>query len=158
MKSSYLPPSKLLRAIISNGTPLAGSKQADTARHQVLEMMQDKHPANRDWATLLLAQEEYDDFEVREALLLAAKDSDQFVRAEAIRGLAKRDKALALPLTQRELAGQFASVPILEAAAILADASLVKDLRAFAEPSGDPLLDELALEALSACEGKPELR
>jgi hypothetical protein len=66
--------------------------------------------------------------------------------------LAQRDKALALPLLQRELSGGVVPLPLFEAAAIVADPSLASDLRAFAQPSGDDFLDGLAVEALRACE------
>ena len=107
-------------------------------------MTRDKDPANRDWATLLLAQEDIDTSQVRDALLRAAEDEHECVRAEAILGLAQRDKALALPLLQRELRGEQVAMPLFEAAALVAHPSLAEDLREFASPSGDSFLDELA--------------
>ncbi len=62
-------------------------------------------------------------------------------------------QALALPILQREISGERASMPLFEAATILAHPSLAADLRAFAKPSGDDFLDGLALRALKACEG-----
>ena len=115
-------------------------------------MTRDKDLANRDWATLLLAQEEIDTPEVRDALLRAAEDEHECVRAEAILGLAQRDKSLALPLLQRELRGEQVAMPVFEAAALVADGSLADDLREFASPSGDVFLDELATKTLAACE------
>ena len=82
----------------------------------------------------------------------AAEDKHEYVRAEAILGLARRDKALALPLLQRELRGEQVAMPLFEAAALVADPSLADDLRQFASPSGDSFLDELATKALAACE------
>jgi hypothetical protein len=74
---------------------------------------------------------------VRHALLRAAEDENEYVRAETILGLAQRDKAIALPLLQRELSGELVPLPLFEAASIVAHASLAANLRAFAEPSGD---------------------
>lgn len=101
---------------------------------------------------MLLWQQEIDTPEVREALLAAAEDEHASVRAEAIRGLAQLAPDLALPFICRELMSDHASAPLFEAAAIVADPSLVDDLRAFAEPSGNDYLDGLAREALAACE------
>ncbi|MBA2636525.1 MAG: HEAT repeat domain-containing protein, partial [Sphingomonas sp.] len=89
----------------------------------LIALTRDEHSANRDWATLLLAQQDTDTAEVREALLGAAEDENEYVRAEAILGLAQRDKALALPLLQRELGHERVAVPLFEAAALVADPS-----------------------------------
>ena len=84
--------------------------------------------------------------------LRAAEDECDAVRAEAILGLAQRDQRLALPLLRRELARSSVPMPIFEAAALVADPSLVSDLRAFAAPSGNAPLDRAARDALEACE------
>lgn len=156
MRDRYVPPSGFLRAVIDEDVPLIGSAFATANLQRLIEMTRDKDPANRDWATLLLAQQDLDTPEVREALLRAAEDDNDAVRAEAIFGVAQRDKALALPLLQKELARKYVAMPIFEAAALVADPSLVDDLRAYAQPSGDEFLDQLALDALKACEtGEP---
>ena len=121
-------------------------------RQRLIAMTQDPHPANRDWATMLLAQQEMDTTQIRHALLGACDDENDYVRGEAILGLAQRDEALALPLLQRELAKDFVTLQLFEAASIVAHPSLVPYLQAYAEPSGDDFLDKLALEALAACE------
>jgi hypothetical protein len=153
MTKAYEPPSEFLRALIKDDAPLFGGEHAVANLERLIDMTRDKHPANRDWATLLLAQQELDTPDVRAALLGAAEDENEYVRAEAILGLAQRDKALALPLVQRELAGEAAALPIFEAASVVAHPSLVEVLREFAQPSGDKYLDAAALEALKACEG-----
>lgn len=147
----YVPPSAFLQSLIEDDAPLVGADPEAVGR--VMALMRDEHPANRDWATLLLAQQDLDTGEVREALLTAAEDENDYVRAEAILGLAQRDKALAVPLVRRELNLESVAVPLFEAAAIVADPSLVDNLRDFATPSDDPLLDALASKALRACEG-----
>ena len=146
----YVPPSAFLQSLIEDDAPLARA-DAD-ALGRLIALMRDEHPANRDWATLLLAQQDLDTGEIREALLAAAEDENEYVRAEAILGLAQRDKALALPLVQRELRQESVALPLFEGAAIIADPSLVDDLRDFAMPSDDPRFDELATKALKACE------
>ena len=152
MAEGYLPPSDFLKTLIEDDAPLVGGDHAYANLTRLIEMTHDKDPANRDWATLLLAQEDIDTSQVRDALLRAAEDEHECVRAEAILGLAQRDKAVALPLLQRELRGEQVATPLFEAAALVADPSLAEDLRAFASPSGDTFLDELASKALAACE------
>lgn len=147
----YVPPSAFLQSLIDDEGPLLGS-EAEANIRRLIEMTRDEHPANRDWATLLLAQQDIDTPEVRIALLAAAEDENEYVSAEAILGLAQRDRALALPHLQRALAADAVALPLFEAAALVADASLVDDLREFTSPSGNDLLDELATEALRACE------
>ena len=152
MTERYEPPSEFLKALIDDDAPLVGGEHAEDNLRRLMDMMRDELPTNRDWATLLLAQQDIDTVEVREALLGAAEDENEYVRAEAILGLAQRDKAAALPLLQRELSGEFVPLPLFEAAAIVAHPSLAADLRAFAKPSGDDFMDNLAAQALEACE------
>jgi hypothetical protein len=147
----YEPPSAFLKSLIDDDAPLTGP-EGESHRRRLMTLMRDEHPANRDWATLLLAQQDLDTDEVRQALLSAAEDENEYVRAEAILGLAQRDRALALPLIRRELSHERVAVPLFEAAALVADPSLVDDLRDFSVPSDDAFLDELAAKALSACE------
>ncbi|MEO7563850.1 MAG: HEAT repeat domain-containing protein [Sphingomicrobium sp.] len=151
MTEEYLPSSGFLKALIDDDTPLTGP-DAESNLRRLLALMRDELPANRDWATFLLAQQGLDSTDLRKALFAAAEDENDDVRAEAIVGLAKRDKAVALPLLRRELGREHVSVPLFEAAEIVADLSLVDDLRDFAMPSEDVLLDELAAKALTAFE------
>ena len=156
MDDRYLPPSDFLQTIIADEVPLSGGEHGEANVRRLIEMTRDEHQANRDWATFLLAQQNIDTPEVRAALATAADDENECVRSEAILGLAQRDKSVALPFIQRELAGESVALPIFEAAALLADASLVEDLRCYAAPSGDDYIDALALDALNACEtGQP---
>ena len=154
MTERYLPPSDFLKALIDDDAPLVDGNHAAANLARLIEMTSDEDPVNRDWATLLLAQQDIDTSRVRDALLNAAEDEDEYVRAEAILGLAQRDKALALPLLQRELRGEHVAVPLFEAAALVADPSLADDLREFVNPSDDDFLDELANKALAACEAR----
>ena len=152
MSERYEPPSNFLKALIADEVPLTGGTFADENLRHLIEMTRDNDLANRDWATTLLAQQEIDTPEVREALLNAAGDEDNVVRAEALLGLAQRDKALALPLVKAALLGDVACMPLFEAAETIADPSLVPFLNAWTEPSGDKFLDGCALDALVACQ------
>src|SRR5687767_10234675 len=116
MTERYLPPSDFLRALIDDDAPLVGGDHADANLARLIEMTRDKDPANRDWATLLLAQQDFDTHRVPAALLDAAEDENEYVRAEAILSLAQRDKALAFPLLQRELRNERVAMPLFEAA------------------------------------------
>jgi hypothetical protein len=118
---------------------------------KLVALTTDEDEANRDWATLLLGQLEIDTPELRQALLRAADDVSGIVRAEAIGGLAQRDRALALPLVKRELELEFVWLPLFEAAELVADPSLVELLRPFTEPSDNEWLDKAALAAFRAC-------
>jgi hypothetical protein len=89
---------------------------------------------------------------VREALLAAAVDEDEYVRAEAIWGLAHIDHDLALPLVEKALSADSVAATIFEAAELLAHPSLVDALRKFAEPTGNVYLDRVTKDALEACE------
>lgn len=152
MTERYEPASDFLKAVIADEVPLDGSVLADANVERLIAMTREADRSNRDWAILLLSQRDDDTVVVREALLYAARDEDAAVRGEAILGLARRDRMLALPLLQSALAGPNANINLFEAAAIVAHPSLIDDLRAFAEPSGDSLIDGMALAALNACE------
>jgi hypothetical protein len=147
----YAPPNAFLKSLIDEDAPLTGADGESNLRRLMI-LMRDEDSANRDWATLLLAQQELDTDEVRQALLTAAEDENEYVRAEAILGLAQRNKALALPLIRRELGQERVAVPLFEAAVLVADPSLVDVLRDLTAPSDNRLLDVLALKALNACE------
>ena len=151
MSERYEPPSDFLKAAIAEDIPLAGGPLAEENLHRLIELTRDPDRANRDWATLLLSQEGGDAPAVRAALLQAASDEDDMVRAEAVLGLASRDPEAALPFVQEALRGKAVTIPMLEAAALCAHPSLIADLRVWAEPSNEPLADKLAADALAAC-------
>jgi len=152
MRERYKPKSEFLQAVVAEKAPLSGGDMAEANLRLLIKMMCDDDRSNRDWATFLLAQEDIDTPAVRNALLHAAKDDDDVVRAEAVLGLAKRAPYLALPLVQEALRAETITIPMLEAAALCAHPSLIADLRIWAEPSDESFADELAAEALAACE------
>lgn len=158
MTDRYEPTSGFLKAVIAEEVPLSGTAFAEANMRHLVAMTQDDDLSNRDWATMLLASEEADTPEIREALLSAANDQNDVVRAEALLGIAKRDRKLALPFVLKALSGEQASMPMLEAAELIADPVLVEVLRPWTEPSDDVWLDQLAIKALAACEkGTPPL-
>jgi hypothetical protein len=150
---NYVPPSPFLQSLIDDDAALTGD-EAEASISQLMALMRDDDASNRDWATLLLAQLDIDTADVRAALLEAADDKNEFVRAEAIRGLVQRDRTIALPLLKRELSMDRAAVPLFEAAVLVADQSLVENLLDFATESEDAFMDKLAGEALKACEAQ----
>lgn len=144
----YEPSSALLKAILAEDAPLTEGENL----LQVIALTSDADVSNRDWATMLIAQEDIDTPAVRAALFRAASDEEGVVRGEAMLGLALRDPDIALPLVQQALGGESVYAAMLEAALLCAHPSLIEDLRVWAEPSDMSLLDGLAVEALAACE------
>jgi hypothetical protein len=127
MTERYEPPSSFLKSLIADDTALSGGEHADQNLRRLIDMTKDNDPINRDWAALLLAQQDLDTPEIRGALLHAAGDPNEYVRAEAILGLAQRDKELALPILKRELGRSFVPLPLFEAATIVAHPSLAAE-------------------------------
>ena len=152
MTEPYRPASDFLEAVAAEQVPLFGSDFADANFQRLIEMTRDQDRSNRDWATLLLSQQDIDTPQVRDALVIAAQDEDDAVRAEALLGLAQRDRALALPFARTALMSDQACMAVFEAAALIADPSLVELLRPWTQPSDDAFLDQRAGEALLACE------
>ncbi|MEZ5707952.1 MAG: HEAT repeat domain-containing protein [Blastomonas sp.] len=152
MSDRYDPKSDFLKAVIADEERHSSNEWADMNILQLIELTGDDDQSNRDWAVFLLAQMEIDTPAIRHALLQATGDKVEVVRAEAILGLAKRDVSLALPLVQEGLRADSIVMAMLEAAAICAHPSLITDLRVWAAPSDTPFLDEIAANALAACE------
>ena len=153
MVEQYEPKADFLKEVASEAVSFTSAEAAANLR-KLIDFTQDDDAVNRDWAALLLSQQDVDTPEVRTALLkVAADDVCASARAEAIAGLAKRAPALALPLVRRELALGVVTAPVFEAAETLADASLSDDLLPYVTPSGDSYLDGVALDAFVACGG-----
>ncbi|WP_159983760.1 MULTISPECIES: hypothetical protein [unclassified Novosphingobium] len=92
MEDRYVPPSPFLQAVIDEQVPFGKDDPGEHNLARLIAVTCDPDPANRDWATLLLAQLELDRSDVRDALLCAASDESAPVRAEAIMGLTQRDR------------------------------------------------------------------
>ncbi len=151
MSKDYYPASDFLNQIISGDVALVGSAFAEENLRRLIAMMRDDDLTNRDWATMLLSQQEIDTPEVREALLNSLADDEEAVRAEALLGLAQRDAKLALPYAITALSSDCVSVPVFEAVTLIADAALAEHVRPWTEVSGDDWIDKLAREAMEAC-------
>jgi hypothetical protein len=152
MSDRHAPSSEFLKAVVADDLPLSTEGDGAVNLERLIVLTRDADRSNRDWATFLLASEDVDNAMVRKALLDASRDEDPTIRAEAIFGLTRRDRELALPLVRQALADNIVAFPIFEAAALLADPSLVDSLRGFTGPSDEPYLDHCAAGALSACE------
>jgi hypothetical protein len=101
---------------------------------------------------MTMAMQEIDTPDVREALLARTEDSDAAVRAEALEGLAQRDKELALPLVERELRRDQCAYGTFQAARVLAHPSLLEGLRAWADQGEASWIDSEINDAIAACE------
>ena len=159
MDDGYEPESTFLTWVLNGDAPLAGSEQAEANLRRVIELTTDGDVSNRDWATFILGSRDIDTPDIREALIARADDPEERVRSEAIRGLARKDPLVALPLIQRALEAPSAMVNVFEAAAIVANASLVEPLRQFAKKASADWSGDVVREALQACEtGEPDER
>jgi HEAT repeat protein len=147
----YLPASSFLNSVANEEVVLDVSDFGKANLQLLIQLTRDADRSTRDWATMLLASYGPKIDQVRDALLAAAEDEDEIVRAEAIEGLVERDREKALALVKRELASESVSVPLLYAARELADQSLVPLLEPFAIPSDDAYIDGLVDDALKAC-------
>ena len=148
----YRPASDFLCTAIDGEVPFAGGEFAEQNLARLIEYTSSEDDSNRDWATLLLAQLELDRADVVEALLRAADDENQYVRGEAIVGLAKLSHPEAFILVHRELQNEVVQLQVFEAAEILADSRLLDDLQRFQDPSDEPKVDEAARAAFEACQ------
>lgn len=152
MNEACGPNSDFLIEVAAGNVPLTGSAFAETNLERLIAMTSATDEVDRDWATFLLANQDLDTAAIRSALLRAAEDDSLIVRAEAISGLAQRDRGLALPLVQKALLARQIAMPILEAAEFLAHPSLVSSLRIWAERPEDAYFDGCVAAALAACE------
>ncbi|MEO0870873.1 MAG: HEAT repeat domain-containing protein [Pseudomonadota bacterium] len=148
----YRPASDFLCIVINGEVPLAGGEFAEQNLARLIEYTSDEDDSNRDWATLLLAQLELDRADVVEALLRIADDKNQFVRGEAILGLANLGHQDAFTLVHRELENEFVQLQVFEAAKILADSRLLEHLKWYQDATDEPAVDDAARAALKACQ------
>lgn len=152
MDEYYEPSSEFLRKIVSSEIPLTGSEFAQQNLQLLIALMSDNDTSNRDWATLLLAGQDIDTVEVRQALLSAARDVNACVRAEALLGLAERDVILALPLVMSELEGDEVGYGTFQAAHAIASPALLNGLRRWSGRGGTPWINDEINDAVAACE------
>ncbi|HET9353086.1 MAG TPA: HEAT repeat domain-containing protein [Sphingomicrobium sp.] len=155
----YLPKSDFLTWVSNEEIPFDDSEYGRANLRRLIDLTTDEDTSNRDWATMLLGHYGPRTSEVRDALLRAADDEDEYVRGEAVQALVERDRSAALRLTVRELAGDSVCYAIFQAATELADPSLVPLLEICAEkPTGVTHLDGQIADALEACRGSYRFR
>jgi HEAT repeats len=152
MDQPYVPKSDFIWMAANDEIPLTGGDAADQNLRLLIAFTSDLDVSNRDWATMTLAMQEIDTPDVREALLTATEDDDDGVRAEALLGLAQRDKQVALPLVERELRRGQCAYRTFQAATLLAHPSLLEALRKWNAKGGAPWIDAEINDALAACE------
>ena len=151
MSEEYRPTSHFLCQVLGESVPLEGSEFAEANLQRVIALVADPDPSNRDWATFILAYSQFDRPDVVQALIAAAADQDDRVRAEALCGLAKRSHPDTLKRVQRELAGDNVLVSFIEAAEILGDPALVPALERFASDEATEYFHDAVVAALAAC-------
>lgn len=158
MSDDYLPPSDFLQSCLNDDVTLSGSVFAEANLARLIAMTRDEDVANRDWATILLAQTDLDTPEIRAAFKERLGDEDSIVRGEALVGLAQRDPALALPLVITELGRRPVGLPTMEAAEEIADAKLLPHLLPWLMERATPSdhFDEALEQAVRACGGDPD--
>jgi HEAT repeat protein len=143
------PSSDFLKAVIAQQVPFEGQIGSQNLAHLV-RLTSDADRTNRDWATFLLAQTEFDTPDIRQALRVAASDEDYDVRCEALLGMAQRNVPEASALIQQVLCEESVGTLIVEAAGLVSDANLVPrlvELRDWWDVDR-----ELLEAAISACE------
>lgn len=113
----------------------------------LIELTDDRDDDVRNWATFALGRQlEVDSAALRDALWERVSDESPDVREEAIAGLARRRDRRSLPLVAQLLDSGDVPSWLFDAAASLADASLVPRLLKYGEE------DELVMRALSCCD------
>ncbi|MFN9499580.1 MAG: lyase [Sphingomonadales bacterium] len=151
MDHGYAPSSAFLVQVANGDVPITGSAFAKENLRRVIALMQDDDVSNRDWATMLVAITEVDTPEVRHALLTAAADEDAAVRAEALSGLATRDKALAMPLIAEELLRHECEYATFEAAEIIGDPAYLPALHKWLQSVQRSHVQDQIADAIAAC-------
>lgn len=157
----YRPPSVFLQMLIDDEPALSGGPAEDARAVQLIAMTRDADPANRDWALLLLAQSELETDEALAALVAGMDDPEHEAALEALIGVAMRAPERALPRVRELLAGDAIDSMTLEAAAYVADPSLLPALQAIgtAVEGDDDVFTTILAEAIESCSHgqRPEL-
>lgn len=151
MDEPYLPAADFIVMVANDEIPLTGSAMADHNLKLLIAYTRDEIVSNRDWATMVLAGHGPDTAEVRAALLSATDDADACVRGEALQGLSERDRQFALPLIRCELTREECAYATFQAAAFIADPSLLEGLHAWAGRGGAPWINSTIEDAIVAC-------
>jgi hypothetical protein len=157
MEEGYTPLADFLVMVANEDIPLTGGLFAGRNLRTLIAYTRDADVSNRDWATMLLAQQAIDTSELRDALVAATADEDPCVRGEALQGLAERDPELALTFLRRELEQDDCAYATFQAARIVADPSLLTGLRRWMGRGGKIWIDDEITDAIAACGGDESL-
>lgn len=140
---------------VRHGVVLALMGHEDVqAIEALIELTSDPEAHVRDWATFALGtQVEVDTPDLRDALMERLADNDDDTRCEALVGLARRGDRRVLPALQSSLSSDSVCSMEVEAAALIGDPLLLKELVALREwwDVDRALLDE----AIQACSPAP---
>ena len=100
----------------------------------LIELTRDQEAHVRDWATFALGtQVEVDTPDLRDALMERVADNDDDTRCEALVGLARRGNRRVLPALQSSFSSDSVCSMEVEAAALIGDPLLLKELVALRE-------------------------
>ena len=136
---------------VRHGVVLALMGHEDVqAIEALIELTRDQEAHVRDWATFALGtQVEVDTPDLRDALMERVADNDDDTRCEALVGLARRGNRRVLPALQSSFSSDSVCSMEVEAAALIGDPLLLKELVALREwwDVDKALLDE----AIRAC-------
>ncbi|MES2986888.1 MAG: lyase [Pseudomonadota bacterium] len=149
----YRPPSPFLQRLIEEEPALSGSAAADALVAQLIALTRDGDAANRDWALMILGQSEVETPEVLAALVAGLDDAEHEAMLEALIGVAMRAPDLALPRVKALLDEDAVDSMTLEAAAYVADPSLLPLLQAISREvaDDDDVFTTVLAEAIEAC-------
>ncbi|RYG84362.1 MAG: lyase, partial [Alphaproteobacteria bacterium] len=149
----YRPPSQFLQRLIDDEPELTGSAEADALAAELIALTQDADAANRDWALMILGQSELETPEALAALVAGMDDAEHEAGLEALIGVAMRAPELALPRVKDLLDQDEVDSMALEAAAYVADPSLLPLLEAIGREvvDDDDSFTTMLAEAIEAC-------
>jgi hypothetical protein len=148
--ASHLDPD--VRYQVTQGLPGCVDEDDETTSRDAMAVLialtRDRDRKVRDWATFGLAiQMDVDGHDVRDALVARLEDEGD-TADEALCGLARRHDRRALAIVRERLRRDFVGKLVFEAAGLLADPSLLDELRTW------PLDDDVTA-AINACDPAP---
>ena len=149
----YRPSSPLLQRLIDEEPELSGSAEADGLAAELIALTKDGDSSNRDWALMILAQSELETPEALAALVAGLDDEEHEAALEALIGVAIRAPEIALPRVKALLDEDSIDSMTLEAAAYVADPSLLPALEVIGQEveDDDDGFTTLLAEAIEAC-------
>lgn len=133
----------------------SGADYQPAVVQRLLELMDDRDGSNRDWATFLLSQSAHNSPKIIKALIRNVYENHTDVSAEAVLGLAKRDRVVARKILYQKLSWYHLENKDIEAAGYVGHRLLLRQLMLLKKSS--KFDDELTDRAISSCKtGKPQ--